>query len=54
MSTSFRKASQPYELYMFARKHGLTVDCARTILGIFGADRVGSDRVALAYRATHG
>lgn len=52
MTSAHYKASQPYELFMFARKHGLAVDCARAILDIFGADRRGADRVALAFKLT--
>jgi hypothetical protein len=39
---------QPYELFMFARKHGLTIAVARKILDEYGADRAGSDEAAKA------
>lgn len=49
MPTNHNAAFQPYELYSFARKHGISVDCAREILEQFGADRVRSDLEALRF-----
>lgn len=40
--------AQPYELFMFARKHGLTVSQAREILDRYGSDRDGADAAAKA------
>ena len=48
MIQSAQKAAQPYELYMFARKHGLTVSQAREILDRYGSDRAGADEAATA------
>lgn len=45
-------AGQPYELYAFARKHGLTVDRARTIIEKHGNDRPRSDEAAKEFLAT--
>ncbi|MDB5535265.1 MAG: hypothetical protein JWQ65_140 [Devosia sp.] len=39
---------QPYEPFMFARKHGLSIDEARKILDEYGGDRAGSDAAATA------
>lgn len=40
---------QPYELFMFARKHGIAVPDAREILDRCGADRDGADAAAKAH-----
>lgn len=37
---------RPYELVMFAKKHGLPVIVAREILEKYGADRAGADAAA--------
>jgi hypothetical protein len=37
---------QPYELFMFRRKHGAGLDRAREIIALHGADRTASDRAA--------
>ena len=42
--------SQPYELFMFARKHRLPVSRAREIIERHGADRAGADAAARAYQ----
>jgi hypothetical protein len=42
--------SQPYELFMFARKHRLPVSQARAIIARHGADRAEADAAARAYR----
>ena len=42
--------SQPYELFMFARKHRLPVSRAREIIERHGADRAGADAAAIAHR----
>lgn len=39
---------QPYELFTFARKHGLPLDSAREIIERFGGDREGADAAAQA------
>ncbi|MET3901384.1 hypothetical protein ABIB57_005354 [Devosia sp. UYZn731] len=40
------EVQQPYELFTFARKHGLPLDSAREIVERFGADRAGADAAA--------
>ncbi|MBU1336608.1 MAG: hypothetical protein ACK4G5_02535 [Devosia sp.] len=42
-------SSQPYELFMFARKHGLPLHAARAIIDEYGCDRAGADAAAIAY-----
>lgn len=44
-----KPSGQPYELFMFARKHKLPVRQARAIIERFGADRAGADAAAIAY-----
>lgn len=44
-----RPGSQPYELFMFARKHGLPLHAARAIIDEYGCDRVSADTAAIAY-----
>lgn len=46
-------AEQPYELFMFARKHGLPISAAREILADHGADRDACDRAAKATPMQH-
>lgn len=41
---------QPYELFMFARRHGIELELARAILNQHGADRAGSDAAAMALK----
>jgi hypothetical protein len=41
-------SSQPYELFMFARKHGLPLEQARMIIDEHGCDRAGADAAATA------
>lgn len=45
-----RRYAQPYELFMFARKHRLPVSRAREIIERHGADRAAADAAAIAYR----
>lgn len=40
--------AQPYELFMFSRKHALTVSQAREIVDRYGSDRAGADAAAKA------
>jgi hypothetical protein len=37
---------QPYELFMFAKKHGIGLDRAREILDLHGSDRGAADLAA--------
>lgn len=37
---------QPYELYMFARKHGIALAAARVIISEHGANRIAADAAA--------
>ena len=37
---------QPYELFVFSRRHGIGLDSARTIIARFGRDRPGADAAA--------
>ena len=37
---------QPYELFMFAKKHGIGLDRAREILELHGSDRSSADLAA--------
>ena len=46
MDAQRKPEGQPYELFMFAQKHGIPVVQAREILDRFGADRDGADRAA--------
>lgn len=46
MPTPCSLAQQPYELFSFARKHGLPIDAARAIIEDFGVDREGADGAA--------
>jgi hypothetical protein len=48
MTDSNLASGQPYELFMFARKHGLTVSQARKIVDRYGSDRAGADGAATA------
>lgn len=41
-----KTASQPYELFVFARRHSIPVEVARRILELHGIDRVASDLAA--------
>ena len=43
MSTDRETSAQPYELFMFARKHAIPVEHARAILACRGADRHAAD-----------
>ena len=47
MTSTSRPAQQPYELFGFARKYGLSIDAARIIIDHFGVDREGADNAAL-------
>ena len=38
---------QPYELFVFARRHRIALERARYIIARFGSDRPGSDAAAV-------
>jgi hypothetical protein len=46
MDAERNSEGQAYELFMFARKHGISIADARDILDKFGADREGADKAA--------
>lgn len=43
---AIRDGEQPYELFTFARRHGISVALARRIIERFGSDREGADVAA--------
>ncbi|MHA6296854.1 hypothetical protein [Devosia sp. CAU 1758] len=43
MDTDLKTSAQPYELFMFARKHAIPLEYARAILARRGADRHAAD-----------
>lgn len=46
MTSRTKLSLQPYELYMFSRKHQLPLLVAREILDKYQTDRVRSDAIA--------
>ena len=43
-----KPAGQPYELFVFARRHRIALERARFIIEQFGVDRPGADAAAEA------
>jgi hypothetical protein len=45
--------AQPYELFMFAKKHGIALNRAREILALHGSDRIAADLAAAVQLPQH-
>lgn len=50
--TDHKSDGQPYELFVFARRHGINLEQARRIIARYGSDRPGADAAAKAAKQT--